>query len=111
MARSISNPPLEGSSLARITFDTQVKELVEVLAGQRGSASEAAVIKGSISINVPNMTRTAPTAQGTVIQTADGLIMAQGADYLKLVEDMRAVINDNVNLRNTIAALVSQLKG
>lgn len=108
---AISNPPLEGSSQARIAFDTQLKELVETLAGQRGSTNDAAITRGDVSIFVPSLTKTAPSAQGTVVQTTDGLILAQGADFLRLVDDMRAIIQDNVNMRNTIAQLVAQLKG
>lgn len=108
---SVANPPLEGSSQARIAFDTQIKELVETLAGQRGSTTDAAITRGDVSIFVPSLSKTALNAQGTVVQTTDGLILAQGADFLRLVDDVRVIIQDNVNMRNTIAQLVAQLKG
>lgn len=110
MARSISSVPLDGSTPARITFDTQVKEAVETLQGVRGRSGGKAITADQITVAVPAISKVATEAQGIIITDADGIVSASGPDYVKLVLDVRTLIQDVARLRDAVALLVSQMR-
>lgn len=111
MTRSISSVPLESSSPARITFDTQVKEAIETLQGVRGNSGAKAVLASDITVAVAAISKAATDAQGIIITDSNGIVSASGVDYVKLVQDVRVLIQDVARLRDSVALLVSQMRG
>jgi len=95
-----------------LTLNT-MKENLELLTGARGgsAASAAAVIRGSITVAPPpvqNMQRV--TAEGTGF-TISGVTVPSLDDYAKLIGNVQQLANDVAVLRNTVNALITQLKG
>lgn len=90
-----------------------LKENVELLAGIRGEADQAskAVTRGQLSIKAaPTATfsRVSATGKG---YTISGQNVADLDDHAKLISDVQLLANDVAALRNTLNALLGQLKG
>ena len=90
-----------------------LKEDVELLAGIRGEADLAskAVTRGQLRVNQtaqPTFSRVSATGKG---YTISGQNVPDLDDYGKLINDVQLLANDVTTLRNTVNALIAQLKG
>jgi len=90
-----------------------LKENVELLAGIRGEADGAskAVTKSQVRVNQasnPTFSRVSATGKG---YTISGQNVPDLDDYGKLINDVQLLANDVATLRNTVNALIAQLKG
>lgn len=86
---------------------------IALLTGQRGEADRAseAITRGSVTIAeapTPQITRVTATGGAIVISGAQ---VATAADVEQLKANLQAAIDDNVRLRQTVNALIVQLKG
>jgi hypothetical protein len=86
---------------------------VELLAGIRGEADGAskAVTKSQVRVNQassPTFSRVSATGKG---YTISGQNVPDLDDYGKLINDVQLLANDVATLRNTVNALIAQLKG
>ena len=117
MARSprfTSIPSIPQSGLTDWQFNTltAMKENLELLTGARGSSSATrAVVTGQIGVQpAPSQSMAQVTATG-VGYTISGVTVPSLDDYIKLTQNVQSLANDVANLRNTLNALISQLKG
>lgn len=90
-----------------------LKENVELLAGIRGEADSQsqAITKGQIGVkstSAPTFSRVSATGKG---YTISGQNVPDLDDYGKLINDVQLLANDVATLRNTVNALIAQLKG
>jgi len=90
-----------------------MKENLELLIGARGNSavSAAAITRGSVTVaDAPTQTMQRVTAEGTGF-TISGVTVPSLEDYGKLVTNVQQLANDVATLRNTVNALINQLKG
>lgn len=109
----IPNVPLSGVDFWQVQTLTAIKENVELLSGTGGEldGSSRAVTKGDVSVGLaPPQTMTQVTATGAGF-TISGVEVASLDDYGKLVVNVQQLSNDVANLRNTVNALITQLRG
>lgn len=90
-----------------------LKENVELLSGIRGEADlqSKAVTVGQVRVNstaAPTFSRVSATGKGYNIS---GQNVADLDDFGKLINDVQLLANDVATLRNTVNALIAQLKG
>lgn len=90
-----------------------LKENVELLAGIRGEADlqSKAVTIGQVRVSstaAPTFSRVSATGKG---YTISGQNVADLDDFGKLINDVQLLANDVATLRNTVNALIAQLKG
>jgi hypothetical protein len=90
-----------------------MKENIELLAGtgvERDKASRA-ITRGSINVAPPPVqTMQQVTARGAGF-TISNVQVPSLTDYGELVVNVQQLANDVANLRNTVNALINQLKG
>lgn len=94
-------------------FYNAVKENLEMLNGSRNGvdSSNQSITKGQITVAAPptqNMTKV--TAEGAAVQI-DKAVVPSAEDYAKLLSNVQTLANDVANLRSTVDALITQLKG
>jgi hypothetical protein len=95
-------------------FNNAVKQNMELLTGQRGSASDAALLKGQLTVNPVaemNMRQVTATGLGIAVNSAATTAVAVQSDYVKLLVDVQTLANDVANIRATLNSLIEQLKG
>lgn len=116
MARSprfTSIPSIPQSGLTDWQFNTltAMKENLELLTGARGGSATRAVVAGQIGVQpAPTQSMTQVTATGAGY-TISGVDVPSLADYIKLAQNVQSLANDVANLRGTLNALISQLRG
>jgi hypothetical protein len=117
MARSprftaIPSIPQTGLSDWQFNTLTAMKENLELLIGARGNTNATrAVVTGQIGVQpAPNQSMTQVTATGAGY-TISGVDVPSLADYIKLAQNVQSLANDVANVRGTLNALISQLKG
>lgn len=112
--RFTSIPSIPQSGLTDWQFNTlnSMKENIELLTGARGSSNATrALVAGQIGVQpAPSQSMTQVTATG-VGYTISGVTVPSLDDYIKLVQNVQSLANDVANLRGTLNALISQLKG
>jgi hypothetical protein len=87
-----------------------MKENIELLTGARG-VSASAITRGSVAVSpAPAQTMQRITAEGAGF-TISGVTVPSLDDYVKLATNVQQVANDVATLRNTVNALITQLKG
>lgn len=90
-------------------FLTTLKQNVELLTGQRGDGTYAALLKGQLNINsAPSMTLQQITALGAGV-TISGYDVPLLSDYVKLITDLATLANDVAAIKNTLNGLITQL--
>lgn len=105
-------PAIPQQGLTDWQFQTlnAMKENVELLTGVRGT-SASAVIRNTVTVvDAPAQTMQRVTAEGAGF-TISGVTVPSLADYNRLVTNVQQVANDVAALRNTVNALINQLKG
>lgn len=108
---AIPNIPLQGLTDWQFQTLNAMKENLELLMGARGSASAAAVTRGSVTVTAaPTQSMVRVTAEG-VGYTISGVSVPSLDDYSKLITNVQQLANDVAALRNTVNTLITQLKG
>jgi hypothetical protein len=90
-----------------------MKENIDLLTDQRGEADKASVVltKAGITVNpAPEMTLKQMSATGAGFMI-NGVQVPSLEDHIKLIQDVRTLAGDVVNVRATLNALITQLKG
>jgi hypothetical protein len=107
---AIPNIPQQGLTDWQFTTLNVMKENIELLTGARGTSS-AAVTRGAVTVqNAPVQTMQRITAEGVGF-TISGVTVPSLDDYSKLATNVQQLANDVAALRNTVNALINQLKG
>ena len=107
---ALPNIPQQGLTDWQFTTLNAMKENIELLTGARGTAT-AAVTRGSVTVqNAPTQNMQRVTADGSGF-TISGVTVPSLDDYTKLVTNVQQLANDVAALRNTVNALLNQLKG
>ena len=107
---ALPNIPQQGLTDWQFTTLNAMKENIELLTGARGNAT-AAVTRGSVTVqNAPTQNMQRVTADGSGF-TISGVTVPSLDDYTKLVTNVQQLANDVAALRNTVNALLNQLKG
>jgi len=110
---AIPNIPQQGLSDWQFNTLNAMKENLELLTGARGTSAIAtsAITKGAVTVNnAPAATMQRVTAEGAGY-TISGVTVPSLEDYTKLIVNVQQVANDLADLRNTVNALINQLKG
>lgn len=111
MARFTSVPTIPVGVDGRVSLVLNaLKENVEVLTGARGDAASHAVVSGQITTRGATGSFTGVTAQGQGF-TVGGQMVAGYDDYTKLISDVQTLAADVAILRETLNALIAQLRG
>lgn len=101
---------LESPQLSRILY--ALKENVELLTNQRGEIDSASAALTSDAISIATVTGAyqglTARAVGTEVNNVGVPLLT---DYVKLLQDVQLLAYDVATLRNTVNALISQLKG
>lgn len=110
---AVPSVPNQNISEWQSAIMSALKENVELLTGQRGTAgaSNQALIRGQVRVNqisAPVFSRVTATGQG---YTISGQNVASLDDFGKLINDVQLLANDVATLRTAFNALVAQLKG
>ena len=90
-----------------------LKEDVELLIGQRGEvdSNSKAVTQGAVSVpelGVQSMQQVSAKGNGFNISSSD---VAALDDFVKLISDVQTLANDLKSTRDTLNALIRQIKG
>lgn len=119
-SRFRSLPPLpmgiQGVPPALTLAISALLENVGMLTGERGSANNAALVKGDVTVpNPDSMKLRSLTAQGLQILVPDAsgtgtVAVVPVSDYVRLLNDVENLRKDVTNLRDTVEILVRQLK-
>lgn len=91
---------------------TALKDNVELLIGARGDmgASSRAITKGQVSVSeAPQQVMRQVTAEGVGFTISDVNVPSMN-DYVKLLSNVQQLANDVASIRNTLNALIQQLK-
>jgi len=110
---AIPNIPQQGLTDWQFQTLNAMKENLELLIGVRGNSavSAAAITRGAITVSdAPTQTMQRVTAEGTGF-TISGVTVPSLEDYGRLVTNVQQLANDVATLRNTVNALINQLKG
>jgi hypothetical protein len=105
--------PQDGISTWQFATLNAMKENIELLTGTRGDAAlpNSAVTRSSITVaSPPVVTMQRVTAQGSGY-TISGVTVPSIEDYTNLVSNVQQLAGDVVRLRETVNALIIQLKG
>jgi len=115
MARYTAVPAIPQSGLpewqSRVL--SALKENVELLTGTRGETdlASSAISRSSITVTTPPaQVLTNISAHGSGV-TISGANMPLLEDYVRLMVDTQTLANDVANLRATVEALITQLRG
>lgn len=108
-------PTIPQQGLTDWQFSTlnAMKENLDLLIGARGTTGlgAAAITRGSVTVaNAPAQTMERVTAEGAGY-TISGVTVPSLDDYTKLVVNVQQLANDVASLRNTVNALIDQLRG
>lgn len=102
--------PQSGTSEWQFQLLNGVKQNVEMLTGQRGKTGYQAVISGQIGVMpLGDLNMRQVTAQGLGF-TISSQNVASLDDYAKLIVDVQTLIGDVEVIRQTLNALINQLK-
>lgn len=108
---AVPSIPLSGLTDWQSMVLSALKENVEVLTGVRGGTDGRAVVSGYITVApAPTQTMTQVTAQGSSYTISDVLVPS-ASDYAVLLGNVQSLANDVANIRATLNALITQLKG
>lgn len=110
---AIPNIPQSGLTDWQFVTFNALKENVELLIGAKAGAGTgaSAVTRGSVTVApAPTQTMQRVTAGGVGF-TISGVTVPSLDDYGKLVTNVQQIANDVAALRNTVNALINQLKG
>lgn len=114
----IPNIPTDGLADWQAQIFSAIKEDVELLIGARGESdlASAAIIRGNIRVSsMETQTMRVVTATGKTWSSISGLptgeSLADGAEFIKLRDDVQNLANDLATTRATINVLLGQLKG
>jgi len=110
---AIPNIPQSGLTDWQFTTLNAMKENIELLTGARGNSavSSTAVTRGSVTVtDAPTQTMQRVTAEGVGF-TISGVTVPSLDDYTTLIVNVQQLANDVAALRNTVNALINQLKG
>ena len=110
---AIPNIPQQGLSDWQFGTLNAMKENIELLTGARGSsaAASAALTRSSVTVtSAPTQTMQRVTAEGTGYTISNVTVPAL-EDYGRLILNVQQLANDVAALRNTVNALINQLKG
>lgn len=109
----IPNIPQDGISAWQFATLNAMKENIELLTGTRGDAAfpNSAVTRASVTVAPPpTVSMQQVTARG-LGYTISGVTVPSIEDYINLVSDVQRLATDVVRLRETVSALIVQLKG
>lgn len=109
----IPNIPQDGISAWQFATLNAMKENIELLTGTRGDAAlpNSAVTRASVAVSPPPpISMRQVTARG-LGYTISGTTIPSIEDYLNLVSDVQLLAGDVSRLRDTLSALIIQLKG
>ncbi len=92
-------------------FMLATKQNVEILTGQYGDKRFQAVLRGQITVqNVTTIYLQQLTAKGNGANIS-GTNVPLLSDYVEALKSVQLLANDVSSLRNTLNALITQLKG
>jgi len=110
---AIPNIPQQGLTDWQFVTLNAMKENLELLTGARGNSavSATAITRGSVTVqDAPAQSMQRVTAEGVGF-TISGVTVPSLDDYVKLITNVQQIANDVAALRNTVNALLNQLKG
>jgi hypothetical protein len=110
---AIPNIPQQGLTDWQFVTLNAMKENIELLTGARGNSavSATAITRGSVTVqDAPAQSMQRVTAEGVGF-TISGVTVPSLDDYVKLITNVQQIANDVAALRNTVNALLNQLKG
>jgi hypothetical protein len=106
---TIPQVPHEGLGPLQYELLNTLKENVELLTGGRGVANRA-LTSGQITIEPAAQQTSARITASGAGNSIDGVSVPSLEDYAQLMSDVQGVMNDVATLRNTLNALIQQLR-
>lgn len=109
---AIPQVPHEGLGPLQYELLNTLKENVELLTGSRGEVGVAnrAITSGQVTVeSAPALRSGRITATGSG-SSIEGVSVPSLEDYAQLMSDVQGVMNDVASLRNTLNALIQQLR-
>ena len=109
---AIPQVPHEGLGPLQYELLNTLKENVELLTGSRGEVGVAnrAITSGQVTVeSAPALRSSRVTATGAGV-SIEGTATPTLEDYAQLIADVQGVMNDVATLRNTLNALIQQLR-
>lgn len=91
-------------------FMLSTKQNVELITGQYGDARFRAVLKGEITVLPVMASLQQLTAKGNGIDLGGGNIVPTLADYQELLKSVQLLVNDVEVIRQSLNALINQLR-
>lgn len=104
--------PHEGLGPLQYELLNTLRENVELLTGGRGEVGVAnrAITSGQVTVEpAPTLRSSRVTATGAGV-SIEGTATPTLEDYAQLIADVQGVMNDVATLRNTLNALIQQLR-
>lgn len=102
--------PMTGIDSFIAGFMQATKQNVEVLTGQYGDAQFRAIVKGQVAVQpTPAASLLQLSAKGTGV-IISGASVPTLADYQELLKGVQFLVNDVEVLRQTVNALINQLR-
>lgn len=103
--------PMVGLDSFIAAFMLSTKQNVELITGQYGDTRFRAVLKGQVTVLPASSTLTQLTAKGSGLDIAGAVgTVPTLADYHELLKNVQLLANDVEVLRQTVNALIMQLK-
>jgi hypothetical protein len=90
-------------------FMLSTKQNVELLTRQYGDARFGSVLRGQITVAPVSATLQQLTAKGLGYDFS-GQFVPQLSDYQELLKSVQLLVNDVENMRQTLNALITQIK-
>ena len=109
----IPNIPQQGLTDWQFSTLNAMKENLDLLIGARGATGlgASAITRGSVTVaGAPAQTMERVTAEGAGY-TISNVTVPSLDDYTKLIGNVQQLANDVASLRNTVNALIDQLRG
>ena len=102
--------PMVGLDSFIAAFMLATKQNMELLTGQYGDIRFRSVVRGQVTVQpTPAASLTQLTAKGKGV-TISGADVPTLADYRELLKNTQFLVNDVETLRQTVNALISQLR-
>ena len=108
MANKLNIPSIVGTNIEGIPFGMIV--FLQALESAMHTVDDNVVYKDSVSVVIPPPRIRALSAQGQGF-SVQGTNLASGDDYNVLVQNCKAILEDNIALRELVSQLVEQLRG
>ncbi len=108
MAKKLNIPSITGMDTGNLSYGVNV--YLQSVQDALNIVDTNVLYKDSVNVNITNPRLRALSAQGQAFSVS-GTAVASGDDYIALVGNVKALLEDHNLLRQQVADLVNQIKG